>query len=64
MKVFIESDNKTVDLEFEGKASDLLKKLEINSETVLVSVGGELVTEEEKLKDSDDVKLLSVISGG
>ena len=64
MQVFIESENRTRDLKFKGRVSELLKKLEINSETVLVSANGELVTEEEELKDEDNVKLLSVISGG
>ena len=64
MQVFIESENRTKSLKFEGRVSELLKKLEINSETVLVSVNDELVTEEDDLKDEDDVKLLSVISGG
>ena len=64
MEIFIESENRTRSLKFDGRVSELLKKLGINSETVLVSANDELVTEEDELKDDDEVKLLSVISGG
>lgn len=49
------------------KAKDvvgLLNKLKINPTTVIVSVNGALVTEDFKLKDSDEVSILAVISGG
>lgn len=64
MKVFIESSNKRRALRFNGTVSQLLKKLKINPEMVIVAKGKELVTENEKLEDSDSVQLLSVISGG
>ena len=66
INVFIDRENKNVQLELEKKSSisDLLKKLEINPVTVIVSRNSELVVEGEILKDNDDVKILSVISGG
>ena len=64
MKVFIEPDNETKEIEFGGTVSQLLKKLKINPETVIVARNNELVPEEEELKDSDEIKLLAVISGG
>ncbi len=64
MDVFIEFENKTCKLRFSGTVSQLLKRLKINPETVIVARNSELVTETEKLKNSDSVKLLSVISGG
>jgi len=64
MEIFIEIDNKTKKMKFNGTVSELLKNLKVNSETVIVAKNDELVTEEEKLTDKDEVKLLSVISGG
>ncbi|MFH1771094.1 MAG: MoaD/ThiS family protein [archaeon] len=64
MKIFIEKDKKNIEKKFSGKVSSLLKTLKINSDTVLVVKNGELITEEDSVKDSDMVKILSVISGG
>ena len=50
MKVFIEKDNKTLEVEFKGSVKELLDKLEINSETVLVLSSNEVLTEDEKYK--------------
>lgn len=41
-----------------------LKKLDILSETVLALRDGEVITEDELLQDGDEIKLVSVISGG
>ena len=40
------------------------EKLNINLEEVIITKNNELVTEEAKLKDKDELKFLSVISGG
>lgn len=64
MKIFIESENKNKSIKFEGNVSQLLQKLKISSETVIVSRNNELITEEETLSNTDEIKLLSVISGG
>ncbi len=64
MKVFIERSKQGVELKFKGKVALLLKKLDLNPETVLVTRNSTLLTEEDVLKDTDEIKLLSVISGG
>lgn len=64
MNIFIESENKNTKIKFTGTATQLLKTLKINSETVLIAKNNELITEDEKLSDKDEVKILSVISGG
>ena len=64
MKVFIEPENEIKEIEFSGTVSELLKKLNINPETVIAAKNDELVPEDEELKDGDEVKLLAVISGG
>lgn len=64
MKVFIERENKNKQIKFNGTVSQLLHQLKLNSSTVLVAKNNTLVTEGDKLSDNDEVKILSVISGG
>jgi len=64
MQVFIEVDNKNRKISFNGTVSQLLQQLKVNPETVIVAKNDELVTEEEEINDTDEIKLLSVISGG
>lgn len=64
MKIFVEKENKLIEKTFEGIASSLLTELDIILEDVLIIRNGELVTEDEFLNNDDEIKLLSVISGG
>ncbi len=43
---------------------DALLKANINPESVLATLDGEMIVEEEILKDGQVVKLVAVISGG
>lgn len=42
----------------------LLRKLELNPETVLVIRGADLLTREESLGEADEIEIRPVISGG
>jgi len=65
IKVFNEKENLHQTVEFTGKnVKELLKQIDINSETVLIVKNDEVVTVDEPLQNNDVVKLLSVISGG
>lgn len=66
VNVFIDKLNKNTYLELDNNSTviDLLKKLNINPVTVIVSRNNELVLEDEELNDNDEIKILSVISGG
>ena len=66
VKVFVDRDNsnKTIQLGNSSIVLDLLKNLSINPVTVIVSRNNELILEDEKLKNNDEIKILSVISGG
>jgi len=64
MKIFIERIQKTIEREFSGKVKDLLKSVDINPNSVLVVRNNELITEEDDVKNSDSINILSVISGG
>lgn len=43
---------------------ELLQQINMNPETVIVSVNGKIVPEQTKLKMSDKVEVLRVVSGG
>ncbi len=64
MKVFIERANRWKELSFEGTVAELLEKLELNPEAVLVARNNELVTAGEIVFQADEIKILSVVSGG
>jgi len=64
--VYLDRENKNVNLGLDDNSivADLLKKLDINPVTVIVSRNNELILEDERLNDKDELKILSVISGG
>ena len=64
MEIHIDKPKKNIKKEFNGTVNELLKELKLNKETVIVVRNGELVTEEESLKNNDKIKILSVVSGG
>lgn len=64
MKVLIEKTKEEKNISFSGTCEDLLKTLEINSEEVLIIKNDELVSLKEHCDDDDEIRLLSVISGG
>ncbi|MBW2965242.1 MoaD/ThiS family protein [Candidatus Woesearchaeota archaeon] len=64
MQVFIEKTGQKKRIAFSGKASGLLSALKINPETVIIVKNDEVVTDDEQLSESDEIRLLSIISGG
>ncbi len=64
MEIFIERTKEKKTMNFKGTVEQLLNKLNQNKEAVLVAVNDELVTNDYKLKPTDKIKILSVISGG
>ena len=63
VKVFIERENKNVYLKAKD-IDEIIKKLNINKEEVIIVKNDELTPRNEELKEKDEVKFLSVISGG
>ena len=45
-------------------ARDALKKINVDPESVLITVNGKLVTDDFVLREGQEVKLVTVISGG
>jgi len=64
MQVFLQKEGRTVEVSHGGSALSLLRALGINSETVLVVMDGELITEDEPVDGAKRIELLSVVSGG
>ena len=63
VKVYVDRDEKTRSLDVKS-IKDIISKLELNEEEFIIVLNGELVTPEAKIKIGDDIKFLSVISGG
>jgi len=57
-------NNKDKEIEFSGKIKELLKKENINPETIVVIKNGEVISEDERVKNEDELELISVVSGG
>ena len=64
MKIYLEKQNKKIQKEFTGTAKELIKALKINPETIIITKNNKLITLDEKIKNDDEIRILSVISGG
>ena len=63
VNIFIEREN--IKKRLNAKSiEDIMKKFKINPEVVLIAKNNELVTKSAKIKENDDIKFISVISGG
>jgi sulfur carrier protein ThiS len=64
MKLYIQKTREHRVPTFSGTVITLLRKYGINPETVIVTKNGMLVTDDDKLNDTDTVEVLQVVSGG
>ena len=64
MRVYYDKTREQRVLDFTGRAEALLEQLKINAETVVITKNGTIITEDEELTNDDDIKILSVVSGG
>ncbi len=67
MKVRVLYRGQWLELEFEGekvKALELLKAMGLSRESAFVVRGEELLTEEDFIKDGEEVRVVNAISGG
>jgi sulfur carrier protein len=64
MKVILRQPRREVEVEGVARVGDLLEKLDMVAESVLVIRGDELLTSDIPLADDDVVELRPVISGG
>ena len=63
IKAYNEKTNENYEVEVKT-IKELAKKLNISLNEFLVTINNEIAIEDSKLKDKDEVKFLSVISGG
>jgi sulfur carrier protein len=64
VKVVLRNPRREVEIEGPMTVDALLRRLELNPESVLVIDGDELVTRDARLADSATVEIRPVISGG
>jgi len=64
MKVIL-SDGTTIDVQAKGSSiEDILEKVEINPEEVIVAKNGKIVSEYEAVDDEDELKVVRIVHGG
>ncbi len=64
IKLINKNDEKEIAFEENLKIEDILKKEEIPIESVVVKLNKETVTEDEIVKDGDEIEVIKVIYGG
>jgi sulfur carrier protein ThiS len=65
LKVYLEREDKTKTVNIKKPTvENLLKELKINPVTVIVTKNNEVCTEIETLNSKDNIKIISVVSGG
>ncbi len=64
MRVILRQPRRELEVAGSHRVAELLRRLDIVAESVLVIRGGELLTPDEVLAESDTVELRPVISGG
>jgi len=64
MKVLLRNPRREIEVDGPLTVDALLRRLELNPESVLVIVGDELVTRDARLESHASVEIRPVISGG
>lgn len=64
IKAFYEKKKYSVEAGAKATAADVLKKIGINPEMVIVSKNGKFVPDTEEVSPRDKIEILKVVSGG
>ena len=64
VNVIFRGKKKVLDLAKDSKVNEIFSSLDINPETVIIKRDKEIILEDEILKDSDNIELVRIISGG
>jgi sulfur carrier protein len=64
VQVHLHNPKRDVEIPGPVRVKDLVKRLGLNRESVLVIVGDSLVTGDATLQDGDEIEIRPVISGG
>lgn len=62
--VTYEGKKRKLDFKVSPKVSDMLKKLDINAETIIVKFNNEVEPEDIRIKKEDKIEIIKIISGG
>ena len=62
--LFPEKNEKKIELQENSTALDMLKKLDLNPDTMLIIRDSEPIPVDEELNDEDILKIVRVVSGG
>ena len=63
-KAKVKFRGKTIEIDAPCRVEEILKKLGLLPEYVVVSINGQMVTEKDTVKPGDQVLIVSAISGG
>ncbi len=64
MPATVKFRGRTMEVEAGTRVEDVLRKMGLSREGIIARVGSRLVTEDYRLRDGDEVELISAISGG
>ena len=66
MSFTVKIKDKVEERQIDGELTikDLLDDLELSSETMVTKKNGEIVIEEEKIEDGDEIEFIQIIYGG
>ena len=56
--------DKNIEIDSNQRVSDIMKKMDINAETVIVKVNGAIEPEDITLEKEDKIEIIKIISGG
>jgi sulfur carrier protein len=62
--LLFENKRETKELESEKTIQELLNEMDISSETLVIKKNGEIVEEETKIENGDEIQLIQIIYGG
>lgn len=64
VKIKFRNKEKEVNVQEASKVKDVLKKADINRETVIIKRNNEIIPAEEEVKNRDNLEAIRIISGG
>jgi thiamine biosynthesis protein ThiS len=64
MHLYIQKDRAKISFKYSGSVKNLLERINIQPETVMVTVNGKIAPPEKEILDTDSVEILQVVSGG
>lgn len=66
MKVYLEKEDREVEIKVTGEVplNEILKEMDVSLSSVIIVKNGFVCLEDELVSSKDEIKLLSVVSGG